>query len=79
MPSMDTEKRKYAVAYVKFPTASEAAKAQEELHMSTVKDGRATIALKVFIADEPERMPPWEAARCGAMFSWLAWCRVPLR
>jgi hypothetical protein len=51
-----------AVAYVKFPTASEAAKAQEELHQVTIKDGRAPVALKVMIADDPDRHP-WDVTR----------------
>lgn len=56
----------HAVAYVKFPTASEAAKTQEQLHMTTIKDGRASVALKIFIADEPERHP-WDVSRCAAL------------
>lgn len=34
--------------------------------MTTIKDGRASVALKIFIADEPERHP-WDVSRCAAL------------
>ena len=36
------------------------------MHQETIKDGRASVSLKVLIADEPERQP-WDATRCAQL------------
>ena len=46
----------FAVAYVKFPTASQAAKALEHLHLQTIKDGKVTVQLKVMFADPVDKI-----------------------
>jgi hypothetical protein len=46
-----------AVAYVKFPSASEAAEALEHLHLKTIKNGPDTALLKVMVADDPKAHP----------------------
>lgn len=42
-----------AVAYVKFPSKVEAEKATKDLHLETIKDGRAMVSLKVLPAENP--------------------------
>lgn len=44
------------MAYVKFPTASQAAKALEHLHLQTIKDGKVTVQLKVMFADPVDKI-----------------------
>eukprot|EP00892_Ulva_mutabilis_P010646 jgi/Ulvmu1/7954/UM004_0187.1 len=44
------------VAYVKFPSASQAAKALEHLHLQTIKDGKVTVQLKVMFADPVDKI-----------------------
>lgn len=56
-----------AVAFVKFPTASEAAAALENLHLKNIRNGADAVMLKVMIADDP-RAPPGSAEppRCAS-------------
>lgn len=44
------------MAYVKFPTASQAAKALEHLNQQTIKDGKVTVQLKVMFADPVDKI-----------------------
>lgn len=44
------------MAYVKFPTASQAAKALEHLNQQTIKDGKVTVQLKVMFADPVDKL-----------------------
>lgn len=46
----------FVVAYVKFPSASQAAKALEHLHLQTIKDGKVTVQLKVMFADPVDKI-----------------------
>lgn len=53
-----------AVAYVKFPSASQAAKALESLHLQTIRDGRVTVQLKVMFADPIDKLHNSETRYC---------------